>query len=273
MMMNAGPNILDTRGRLLPRSYDVLGNCFVTSFIVASAFHRQVLILCCCFLFAGLYTTFIFQKPDPDAVPPIATPLLQDSSYDHDEASISDINLEEKDASSYFSKGPEFSMLFHYKISSAIVGSGNCSTSSQRKIPIFPFDQFVNRIRDHGHAFMLWHQLSSCKMSVAPSLQFSSKYLFLTHIHPKEKGMKARSSKYMEKLVEKMNIPVSYIYPDLTLVPQFIRFIWLYIYRIWFHCCRANGRGLGGEKMRRMDRDKQSNHLPLDPLHLMDQAR
>ncbi|KAK6233876.1 hypothetical protein QUC31_006282 [Theobroma cacao] len=63
MMMNAGPNLVDPRGRLLPRSYDVL----------------------------GLYTTFIFQKPDPDVVPPIATPLLQDSSYNHDEASISDI--------------------------------------------------------------------------------------------------------------------------------------------------------------------------------------
>ncbi|PPD71300.1 hypothetical protein GOBAR_DD31817 [Gossypium barbadense] len=58
MMMNAGPNLLDPRGRLLPRSYDVL----------------------------GLYTTFIFQKPDPDVVPPLATPLLPDSSYDNDEA-------------------------------------------------------------------------------------------------------------------------------------------------------------------------------------------
>ncbi|XP_039023437.1 mRNA cap guanine-N7 methyltransferase 2-like isoform X1 [Hibiscus syriacus] len=58
MMLNAGPNLLDPRGRLLPRSYDVL----------------------------GLYTTFIFQKPDPDLVPPVATPLLPDGSYDHDES-------------------------------------------------------------------------------------------------------------------------------------------------------------------------------------------
>ncbi|KAL4291170.1 hypothetical protein GQ457_14G022120 [Hibiscus cannabinus] len=58
MMMNAGPNLLDPRGRLLPRSYDVL----------------------------GLYTTFIFQKPDPDVAPPLATPLLPDGSYDHDES-------------------------------------------------------------------------------------------------------------------------------------------------------------------------------------------
>ncbi|CAJ1974380.1 unnamed protein product [Sphenostylis stenocarpa] len=51
------PNLLDSRGRLLPRSYDAL----------------------------GLYTTFIFQKPDPEIAPPVATPLLQDASYNHDE--------------------------------------------------------------------------------------------------------------------------------------------------------------------------------------------
>jgi hypothetical protein len=43
------------------------------------------------FPFTGLYTTFIFQKPDPDVAPPIMTPLLQESSYNHDEASISNI--------------------------------------------------------------------------------------------------------------------------------------------------------------------------------------
>ncbi|KAG2399701.1 mRNA cap guanine-N7 methyltransferase [Vigna angularis] len=51
------PNLLDPRGRLLPRSYDAL----------------------------GLYTTFIFLKPDPEIAPPVATPLLQDASYNHDE--------------------------------------------------------------------------------------------------------------------------------------------------------------------------------------------
>uniref|UniRef100_A0A9I9EI16 Uncharacterized protein n=1 Tax=Cucumis melo TaxID=3656 RepID=A0A9I9EI16_CUCME len=60
MLMNFGQNILDPRGRLLPRSYDVL----------------------------GLYTTFIFQKPDPDITPPIMTPLLPEISYDHEEASF-----------------------------------------------------------------------------------------------------------------------------------------------------------------------------------------
>ncbi|XP_038710407.1 mRNA cap guanine-N7 methyltransferase 2 isoform X2 [Tripterygium wilfordii] len=57
MLMNFGPNLVDPRGRLLSRSYDVL----------------------------GLYTTFIFQKPDPDVTPPLTTPLLQESNYNHDE--------------------------------------------------------------------------------------------------------------------------------------------------------------------------------------------
>lgn len=54
------PNLLDPRGRLLPRSYDAL----------------------------GLYTTFIFQKPDPEIAPPIPTPLLPDVSYNLDEVTI-----------------------------------------------------------------------------------------------------------------------------------------------------------------------------------------
>ncbi|KAI4352632.1 hypothetical protein L6164_006866 [Bauhinia variegata] len=57
LLMNSVPNLLDPRGRLLPRSYDVL----------------------------GLYTTFIFQKHDPDITPPIMTPLMQDPSYNLDE--------------------------------------------------------------------------------------------------------------------------------------------------------------------------------------------
>ncbi|KAE9465377.1 hypothetical protein C3L33_02716, partial [Rhododendron williamsianum] len=59
MLLDAGLNIVDPRGRLLPRSYDVL----------------------------GLYTTFVFQKPDPDLTPPLMTPLLQDGSHNHEEAS------------------------------------------------------------------------------------------------------------------------------------------------------------------------------------------
>ncbi|CAK7325333.1 unnamed protein product [Dovyalis caffra] len=64
MITNAGPNLVDPRGRLLPRSYDVL----------------------------GLYTTFIFQKPDPDVAPPLTTPILQNDGYNHDEASFSDFS-------------------------------------------------------------------------------------------------------------------------------------------------------------------------------------
>ncbi|PRQ58687.1 putative mRNA (guanine-N(7)-)-methyltransferase [Rosa chinensis] len=57
MLMNYGPNLADPRGRLLPRSYDVL----------------------------GLYTTFIFQKPDPDIAPPPMTPVHQDAPHIIDE--------------------------------------------------------------------------------------------------------------------------------------------------------------------------------------------
>ncbi|KAL5075541.1 hypothetical protein RYX36_014525 [Vicia faba] len=60
LLTNYAPNLLDIRGRLLPRSYDAL----------------------------GLYTTFIFQKPDPEVAPPIATPLLQDVCYNLEEGTI-----------------------------------------------------------------------------------------------------------------------------------------------------------------------------------------
>ncbi|XP_048421267.1 mRNA cap guanine-N7 methyltransferase 2-like, partial [Pyrus x bretschneideri] len=58
MIMNSCSNLVDPRGRLLPRSYDVL----------------------------GLYTTFIFQKPDPDISPPLMTPELHDVTYIQDES-------------------------------------------------------------------------------------------------------------------------------------------------------------------------------------------
>ncbi|XP_010529027.1 PREDICTED: mRNA cap guanine-N7 methyltransferase 2 [Tarenaya hassleriana] len=57
MLMNAGPNFLDPRGRLLPRPFDLL----------------------------GLYATFILQKPDPDLAPPLTTPVAFEQTYNHDE--------------------------------------------------------------------------------------------------------------------------------------------------------------------------------------------
>ncbi|XAR52293.1 mRNA (guanine-N(7)-)-methyltransferase [Bertholletia excelsa] len=57
MLLDAAPNLMDPRGRLLPRTYDLL----------------------------GLYTTFVFQKPDPDIAPPLMTPLLQEGSHNCDE--------------------------------------------------------------------------------------------------------------------------------------------------------------------------------------------
>lgn len=49
MLSSYGPNFLDPRGKLLARSFDIL----------------------------GLYSIFIFQKSDPDAAPPLS-PMLQD---------------------------------------------------------------------------------------------------------------------------------------------------------------------------------------------------
>ncbi|XP_006648010.1 mRNA cap guanine-N7 methyltransferase 2 isoform X2 [Oryza brachyantha] len=43
-------SLVDPRGKLVARSYDIL----------------------------GLYSTFVFQKPDPDAIPPIVTPEVHD---------------------------------------------------------------------------------------------------------------------------------------------------------------------------------------------------
>ncbi|KAJ1271947.1 hypothetical protein BS78_06G165300 [Paspalum vaginatum] len=50
-------SFLDGRGKLLTRSYDIL----------------------------GLYSTFVFQKPDPDAIPPIVTPDLHDPDNAYEE--------------------------------------------------------------------------------------------------------------------------------------------------------------------------------------------
>nr|XP_010908936.1 mRNA cap guanine-N7 methyltransferase 2 isoform X2 [Elaeis guineensis] len=57
MLFSYGANFVDPRGKLLARSYDLL----------------------------GLYSIFVFQKPDPDVVPPIMTPMLQDGNHAHEE--------------------------------------------------------------------------------------------------------------------------------------------------------------------------------------------
>ncbi|KAF6161205.1 hypothetical protein GIB67_007846 [Kingdonia uniflora] len=67
MLFNAGPNILvDAKGKFLSRSFDILDNAIISF---------------------RLYTTFIFQKPDPDKVPPISTPT-QDDEYIYEEVRI-----------------------------------------------------------------------------------------------------------------------------------------------------------------------------------------
>ncbi|XP_062185843.1 mRNA cap guanine-N7 methyltransferase 2 isoform X1 [Phragmites australis] len=57
MLGSCGASFVDPRGKLLGRSYDIL----------------------------GLYSTFVFQKPDPDAIPPVVTPDLHDPDSAHEE--------------------------------------------------------------------------------------------------------------------------------------------------------------------------------------------
>ncbi|KMZ60213.1 mRNA cap guanine-N7 methyltransferase 2 [Zostera marina] len=57
MLHGYSGNFLDPRGKLLPRASDIL----------------------------GLYATFIFQKPDPEAAPPLPTPRLPDRRNVHEE--------------------------------------------------------------------------------------------------------------------------------------------------------------------------------------------
>ncbi|CAN6276357.1 unnamed protein product [Urochloa humidicola] len=57
MLGGYSASFLDARGKLVTRSYDIL----------------------------GLYSTFVFQKPDPDAIPPIVTPDLHDTDNAHEE--------------------------------------------------------------------------------------------------------------------------------------------------------------------------------------------
>ncbi|TVU15140.1 hypothetical protein EJB05_38645 [Eragrostis curvula] len=57
MLGSCGASFVDPRGKLLGRTHDIL----------------------------GLYSTFVFQKPDPDAIPPIVTPDLCDPDNAHEE--------------------------------------------------------------------------------------------------------------------------------------------------------------------------------------------
>ncbi|KAG0449460.1 hypothetical protein HPP92_027295 [Vanilla planifolia] len=53
MLSSYGANFVDPRGKLLSRSFDIL----------------------------GLYAIFVFQKSDPDAIPPLLTPTLQEEDH------------------------------------------------------------------------------------------------------------------------------------------------------------------------------------------------
>lgn len=91
MLLEAGHGLVDPRGRLLPKFYDVLGFVSVSSsFHLINRFPKLPSLLIPETCYAGLYTTFIFQKPDPDVAPPLMTPLLHDHGTQIlDEASYS----------------------------------------------------------------------------------------------------------------------------------------------------------------------------------------
>ncbi|PWA78976.1 S-adenosyl-L-methionine-dependent methyltransferases superfamily protein [Artemisia annua] len=100
-LLESGHGLVDPRGRLLPKFYDILGcvSCSLSFYLIAVSkighnvsnlniglFMYFPYIISCLFstiltYLAGLYTTFIFQKPDPDVAPPLMTPLLHDGSH------------------------------------------------------------------------------------------------------------------------------------------------------------------------------------------------
>jgi mRNA (guanine-N7-)-methyltransferase len=85
MLGNCGASLVDPRGKLVARSYDILGGVSFF-FLLLHSVHSEIPI--CSLLnliYAGLYSTFVFQKPDPDAIPPIVTPDLNDVDDAHEE--------------------------------------------------------------------------------------------------------------------------------------------------------------------------------------------
>jgi mRNA (guanine-N7-)-methyltransferase len=83
MLGGYSASFLDSRGKLVTRSYDILGGVKFFLFlhhIVRTQFPHFFHLVC-----TGLYSTFVFQKPDPDAIPPIATPDLHDADSAHEE--------------------------------------------------------------------------------------------------------------------------------------------------------------------------------------------
>lgn len=77
LLSSFGPNLVDARGRLLPRSYDILGKrlpalwcfrCWITDLLI---FLIQISLNT-----SGLYSTFVFQKPNPEIITPLMTPVL-----------------------------------------------------------------------------------------------------------------------------------------------------------------------------------------------------
>lgn len=82
MLGGYGASFLDARGKLVARSYDILGG---VEFFLAALDCKVPVYSMFQLVYAGLYSIFVFQKPDPDAIPPIVTPNLHDPDNAHEE--------------------------------------------------------------------------------------------------------------------------------------------------------------------------------------------
>ncbi|CAL4974078.1 unnamed protein product [Urochloa decumbens] len=83
MLGGYSASFLDARGKLVTRSYDILG--VVKFSLLLHWIVRPQFTECFHLRSTGLYSTFVFQKPDPDAIPPIVTPDLHDTDNAHEE--------------------------------------------------------------------------------------------------------------------------------------------------------------------------------------------
>lgn len=93
MLFSYGANFVDPRGKLLARSYDLLGTVVHFPLLYMRIPSPLARFECSFNISAGLYSTFVFQKPDPDVVPPIMTPMLQDGNHAHEEASFRTLRI------------------------------------------------------------------------------------------------------------------------------------------------------------------------------------
>jgi hypothetical protein len=85
MLGSCGASFVDPRGKLLGRTHDILGDVDSSYRFIGLQGPNLLGFNLLGLIFAGLYSTFVFQKPDPDAIAPIVTPDLHDPDNTHEE--------------------------------------------------------------------------------------------------------------------------------------------------------------------------------------------